>query len=90
MDKNCCQKVWENGEDAIGGHELVRRMERKGKVLIWCCSKCSGYARQRMGPKLVSCCRPEQMGHRIWQNDEKNPRLLNKEESSQRGKELEN
>ena len=24
--------------------------------------KCSGYARQRMGPKLMNCCRPEPMG----------------------------
>ena len=25
---------------------------------MWC-RKCSGYARQRMGPKLLNCCRPE-------------------------------
>ena len=31
------------------------------EVLIWC-RKCSGYAKQRMGPKLVNCCKPEQMG----------------------------
>ena len=40
---------------------MVRRMDRQGEVLIWC-RKCSGYARQRMGPKLVNCCKPEQMG----------------------------
>ena len=45
----------------MGGHDLVRIMDRQGEVLIWC-RKCSGYARQRMGPKLVNCCRPEQMG----------------------------
>ena len=33
----------------VGGHDLVRRMDRQGEVLIWC-RKCSGYARQRMGP----------------------------------------
>ena len=44
----------------LGGHDLVRRMDRQGEVLIWCI-KCSGYARQRMGPKLMNCCRPEQM-----------------------------
>ena len=45
----------------LGGHDLVRRMDRQGEVLIWC-RKCSGHARQRMGPKLMNCCRPEQMG----------------------------
>ena len=40
---------------------MVRKMDRQGEVLIWC-RKCSGYARQRMGPKLVNCCKPEQMG----------------------------
>ena len=44
----------------LGGHHLVRRMDRLGEVLIWC-RKCSGYARQRMGPQLMNCCRPEQM-----------------------------
>ena len=45
----------------LEGHDLVRRMDRKDEVLVWC-RKCSGYARQRMGPKLISCCRPEQIG----------------------------
>ena len=43
-----------------GGHDLVRRIDRQGEVLIWC-RKCSGYARQRMGPKHMNCCRLEQM-----------------------------
>ena len=30
------------------------------EVLIWC-RKCSGRARQRMGPKLMNCCKPEQV-----------------------------
>ena len=42
------------------GHDTVRRMDRQGKVLIWC-RKCSGCARQRMGSKLMNCCRPEQV-----------------------------
>ena len=29
----------------LGGHDLVRRMNRQGEVSIWC-RKCSGYARQ--------------------------------------------
>ena len=45
----------------LGGHDLVRRVDGQGEVLIWC-RKCSGYARQRMGPKLMNCCRPEQVG----------------------------
>ena len=44
----------------IGGHDLVRRRDRQGETLIWC-RKCSGYARQRIGPKLMNCCRPEQV-----------------------------
>ena len=43
------------GRRLLGGHDLVRRMDRKGEVSIWC-RKCSGYARQRMGPKLVNGC----------------------------------
>ena len=45
----------------MGGHDLVRRVDRQGEVLIWC-RKCSGNARQNMGPKLMSCCIPEQVG----------------------------
>ena len=43
-----------------------------------------------MGPQLLNCCRPENGHQRIWQNDEKNPDLSQKEESLSRGKELEN
>ena len=43
----------------LGGHDLVRRMDRQGVVFIWR-RKCSGYARQRMGSKLMNCCGPEQ------------------------------
>ena len=39
---------------------MVRRIDRQGEVLIWC-RKSSDYARQRMGPKVMNCCRPEQM-----------------------------
>ena len=52
---------------------MVRSMDRQGEVLIWC-RMCSGYARQRMGPKLVNCCRPEQ-------TDTKESKLSRKEES---------
>ena len=45
----------------LGGHDLVRRMDRQGEVLIWC-RTCSGYARQRVGPQLRNCRKREQMG----------------------------
>ena len=55
-------KSFKNGEGAMGGHDLVRRMDRQGEeVLIWC-RKCSGHARQRMAPKLINCCMPEPIG----------------------------
>ena len=45
----------------MGGYDLVRKMGRQGEVLIWC-RKCSGHARQKMGPQLTYCCNPEQVG----------------------------
>ena len=51
---------------------------RQGEVLIWC-RKCSGYAKRRMGPKLMNCC-----------NGEKNPNTRGRESPSQRSKELDN
>ena len=41
----------------MGGHDLVRRMGEVQKR----CRKCSGYARERMGPKLMNCCKLEQV-----------------------------
>ena len=34
---------------------------RQGEVLVWC-RKCSVYARQKMGPKLMNRCKSEQVG----------------------------
>ena len=45
----------------IQDHDLVRRTDRHGEVLMKC-RKCSRYARQRKGPKLMNCCKPEPMG----------------------------
>ena len=45
----------------LGGHDLERRMNRQGEILIWC-RKCWGHARQRTGTKLMNCCRREQVG----------------------------
>ena len=73
----------------LGGHDLVRRMDRQGEGLIWC-RKCSGYARQRMGPKLMNCCRPEQMGTKEFGKTQKMIQKFRRRKSpSQGGKELE-
>ena len=45
----------------MGGHDLVRRVDRQEEALTWC-TKCSGCARQRMGPQLMNGCRSEQVG----------------------------
>ena len=45
------------GKRHMGGHDMVRRMDWQGDVLIWC-RKCSGYARRRMGHKLCECIDP--------------------------------
>ena len=61
---------------------MVRRMDRQGEVLIWC-RKCSGYARQRMGPKLMNCCKPDQMGTQGYGNMLKRIQTLLKSAESQ-------
>ena len=45
----------------MGGHDMLRKVDRQGDILIWC-RKCSGYARQRMGPKLMNYCKLEKIG----------------------------
>ena len=78
------------GSRHLGGHDLVRRMDRQGGVLKWC-RQCSGFARHRKGPKLMNCCRPEPMGtQRVWQHGENNPSSRGRKSPSQRSKELEN
>ena len=59
--KYLSEKIGKWGQRRRRGHDLGRRMDRQGEILIWC-RKCSGYARQRMGPKLMNCCKPEQVG----------------------------
>ena len=61
------KKLEKWGRRQLDGHDLVRRMDRQKKVLIWC-RKCSGYARQRMGPKLINCCMPEPMDTKEFGN----------------------
>ena len=68
-------------EDASG--RSVRRMDRQEEVLIWC-RKCSGYARQRMGPMLINCCRPEQMVTKEFGNMVKIIQILREKKRSTR------
>ena len=49
----------------LESHDMVRIMDRQGEVLIWC-RKCWGYARHRMGLKLMNCCKPEQVGTKAY------------------------
>ena len=75
-------KSLENGRRRhLGGHDLVRRMDRQGEVLIWC-RKCSEHARQRVEPKLMDCCRPEQVGTKEsgnWRIEGEKKRITRKE-----------
>ena len=49
-----------SGTSHLGGHDMVRRVDRNGEALIWC-RKCSGYARHRLGPKLTNQCTTEKL-----------------------------
>ena len=55
------EKIRKMEKRHLGGHDMVRRKDRQGEVLLIWCRKCSGYARRRMGPKRSNCCRLEQM-----------------------------
>ena len=46
----------------MGGHDLVRRVDRQGEVLIRC-RKCSGYARQN-GTKIDELLQAGESGHK--------------------------
>ena len=50
------------GRRYLGVRDLIRRMDRQSDVLIRC-RRCSGYARQRMGPKLVNVLQTGTDGH---------------------------
>ena len=45
----------------MGCNDLHRRIDWQCEILILC-RKCSGCARQRLGPKLMNCCEREQVG----------------------------
>ena len=62
LDQNFCQKVWENGEDAIWEDMTSsERMDRKGRSL-YLVPKMLGVCEAKKGPKLITCCIPEPMG----------------------------
>ena len=51
------------GKRLSGGHDMVRRTDRQGEVLIWC-RKCSGYSRQKMGRQVDEQLEAGASGHR--------------------------
>ena len=59
VDERLKAQIGKIGKSHLGGHDMVRRVD-SGEASIWC-RKCSGYVRQRMGPKLMNCCKPEKM-----------------------------
>ena len=64
MEFNFKLKRWERR--ILGGHDLVRRVDPYGEVLVWC-RHCAGYGWCRLELKLMNRCRPEQQdtkGHR--------------------------
>ena len=64
------------------------RLDRQGKVLIWC-RKCSGYARQRTGLKQLNCCKLEPMGTQGYGRMLKRIQVLEDGGSKQRMQEAE-
>ena len=50
-------KTWRPGSIGQSG---VRQQTTIGEALIWC-RKCSGHARQRLRPKVMILCKPENM-----------------------------
>ena len=55
------RKFGKIGMATSGRPRFGKRVDRQCEVLIWC-RKCSGYARQRVGPKLIDCCKLELVG----------------------------
>ena len=52
------------GKSRLGGHDVVRRVDRSGEALIGS-PQCSGHARQRQGPKLMNRYKPEKIYERM-------------------------
>ena len=61
LNQHFFQKVREIEEDAIWEVMSSSEVWTDRERCSYGAEKCSGYAMQRMGPKLVNCCRPEQM-----------------------------
>lgn len=43
---------------------MVRRVDPLDDALVWC-SNCSGYARWRLGPKLMNRCNPQKIDTKV-------------------------
>ena len=55
---------------------MVRKIDRQGEVLMWC-RKCSGYARQKMGPKLMQLAASQsKWAQKSTENVEKTTQIL--------------
>ena len=46
------------GMQHLGGHDMVRRVNRNGEALMWC-KKCSVCVRHQLGPTLMNRCKLE-------------------------------
>ena len=66
---------------------MVRSMDWQGEVLIWC-RKCSGSARQRMGPNIDELLQAGASGHKKY-GKETNPDSRRRQGPCQGGKKLE-
>ena len=51
------------------GHSMVRRLDPNGEVFV-CWSNCSGYATNRLGPKLMNLCQSHKKHRGAWENVE--------------------
>ena len=69
------QNVGKMGKTTFGRTRYDKKGGQAGEVLTWC-RKCSGYASQRMGPKLMNCCKPEQVGTKEYGKMLKRTRVL--------------
>ena len=58
-------------------HSMVRRLDPNGEVFV-CCCKCSGYATNRQGPKLMNRCQPDKKHRGALENVETNLQVLKK------------
>ena len=77
------------GRRHLGGHDLVRRTDKQGEILIWC-RKCSGTCETEIGIKIDELLQAGASGHkRARQNVKTNSGSRRWQGSCQEGKRLE-